>query len=1363
MSVTLRQSSRNLPVLLLALIVISAVSLAHAADNSSVPATGSTGSSPVIGDGASLLFMEGSLLREFELKRDEIYLKGNTGLYEFRSIPVLPSAAGLVDYLNQINSDNEDVDALMVIQRKWDGPLSTRVVTRNMKVKLKEGHRTMGDALFLAETFGVAIRRDKVSELGWTLFEAESSIDAIAKAAQIAQHEFVQEAGPKLHIPPKSHACESDENALNLNDRLFSSQWYYNENVPGPTVSVQPVWINRIGPNGGVRFLARPYTGDGIRIGIADTGLEIKHEDLERNVVKALCYDFLETDKDPTSDDAHGTNVGGLAAARGGNGVGIIGAAPEADLVGYRFLDTGALDSDLFDRSPASIDILNNSWGYDAYVVMDEDDIEALEDNVRNRDRVFTFSSGNEREAFYLDSYLAYQNSRYTIAVGALNSAGLLATYSNPGPGVFVVGLASDQEQHLNLISTTYPNDYTTDGLEGTSFSCPMVSGICALMLEARPDLTWRDVQGILRETANFRDPETAFFPPFHTNADGWGLAHGAFAVKTAETWALLPKALSTDEVETSNEDIAGSFVDFFFDFKGAPNPNMIVEHVELDVEWKGGSADREVSIEIASPTTLYREGEAPRPLDVVSGFSNTNNLLAPEVWKYTHVGFWGQNSTRGTMNGVWRVRMRMRTGETRQTDRLTLTLHGSPNTYAPSVIGGVVQVASAVGVDNPRVAEDEEDITVTGVELQDFDLDPINITYQWQVQPDERGDFIDLAGFAGSFSDICNYAGPRVDFEVSDYPIRRTRVMKFTDVTKSGCASIVSWDWNFGDGTPNSTLQNPTHTYAITAPNSVNVTLNVVDSNGATGTFTKSIRVLNDGAAIPGNLLPLDYNDPPAFLGDPGFAGGQNSFGQVFTLPGSVTTPGYSYRLSIMPSDEERTGALFFSQPIFVLSPPPEDPQHGDSFVNNVKLPILFSAPYELPPYVLVDEFSQGELNHPANGEWVEMLTTVEVDMRNYSISNNLSTFDAVFANIEFWRHVPAGTLITVYNSDFPDSVLPPDDLDYTDGTMVIPSNSDLLTLPSNGEAWGEFPNFSPGFVAVLDNQCVSVSGVSYNEDKTYVELNIIDHGLPAANISQHEAAWVTVGSLIFDGEFTSYQQVSSWTVGTALEATPGVFNPGNATVLNEINMLLDIVGGGTGPVNTVPEYSYTPPIPGITINPETGVMSGIIDVPEGGIFPITVTRALSWDSFSQSFPISIETIDDDSDPDNDGVPALIERATGMSNSIADAERLPTITVGSIGVNKFLVFNYRQLKIPTFLYIDNTDDDLMRTDTFVYELWTSPDLVNWTNSSAGFTRQTSTNPTNTLFNDVKARLNAPITAGQQIFIQLRVTRIPGP
>jgi hypothetical protein len=31
------------------------------------------------------------------------------------------------------------------------------------------------------------------------------------------------------------------------------------------------------------------------------------------------------------------------------------------------------------------------------------------------------------------------------------------------------------------------------------------------------------------------------------------------------------------------------------------------------------------------------------------------------------------------------------------------------------------------------------------------------------------------------------------------------------------------------------------------------------------------------------------------------------------------------------------------------------------------------------------------------------------------------------------------------------------------------------------------------------------------------------------------------------------------------------------------------------------------------------------------------------------------------------------------------------------------------------------------------------------------------------LFNDVKARLNAPITAGQQIFIQLRVTRIPGP
>lgn len=43
----------------------------------------------------------------------------------------------------------------------------------------------------------------------------------------------------------------------------------------------------------------------------------------------------------------------------------------------------------------------------------------------------------------------------------------------------------------------------------GTSYATPVVAGVVALMLEANPDLGWRDVQGILALSAQKVDPES--------------------------------------------------------------------------------------------------------------------------------------------------------------------------------------------------------------------------------------------------------------------------------------------------------------------------------------------------------------------------------------------------------------------------------------------------------------------------------------------------------------------------------------------------------------------------------------------------------------------------------------------------------------------------------------------------------------------------------------------------------------------------------------------------------------------------------------------------------------------------------------
>lgn len=64
---------------------------------------------------------------------------------------------------------------------------------------------------------------------------------------------------------------------------------------------------------------------------------------------------------------------------------------------------------------------------------------------------------------------------------------------------------------------------------------------------------------------------------------------------------------------------------------------------------------------------------------------------------------------------------------------------------------------------------------------------------------------------------------------------------IQFTDITNSNIGTIVSWDWNFGDGNT-STDQNPVHTYATSGIYSV--TLTTVTSNNCQGTITKPVDI---------------------------------------------------------------------------------------------------------------------------------------------------------------------------------------------------------------------------------------------------------------------------------------------------------------------------------------------------------------------------------------------------------------------------------------------------------------------------------------------------------------------------------------
>ncbi|GAB4154268.1 MAG: hypothetical protein Fur0046_34170 [Cyanobacteria bacterium J069] len=343
-------------------------------------------------------------------------------------------------------------------------------------------------------------------------------------------------------------------------DPLFADQWHLvntgqTGGLPGIDINVASVWAD--------------YTGAGINVGLIDDGVESVHDDLFANYNSALEFDAAENDGDaaPSSGfDYHGTSVAGLIAASA-NGVGGVGVAPDASISGLR-LDFFTLDESDFIAQVtaafyrmANFDVVNNSWGYtipfyDNFSTPQYEGFGKALQHVAETGRdglgtVVVFAGGNGR-GFDNANYHNLENSRFTIAVAAINHFGESTFYSTPGASLLV---SAPGGEFNDAIATTDlsgaagddPSDYTQN-FGGTSAAAPIVSGVVALMLQANASLGYRDVQEILAYSARQTDATDLGWSfngaknwnggGLHVSHDyGFGLVDAHAAVRLAETW----------------------------------------------------------------------------------------------------------------------------------------------------------------------------------------------------------------------------------------------------------------------------------------------------------------------------------------------------------------------------------------------------------------------------------------------------------------------------------------------------------------------------------------------------------------------------------------------------------------------------------------------------------------------------------------------------------------------------------------------------------------------------------------------------------------------------------------------------------
>ena len=241
-------------------------------------------------------------------------------------------------------------------------------------------------------------------------------------------------------------------------------------------------------------------TGQGVKVAVLDTGIDYTHPDLA--IVYSGGYDYVSDDNDPKDGHGHGTHCAGIIAAAD-NSYGVIGVAPKTDLYAVRVLNdqgSGSISDIVAGMDWAAdngMDVISMSLGASS----GSSSLSAAVDRVYNQGVVIVVASGNDGHEGI--SYPA----RYTnaIAVGALDQNRALASFSNYGPeqemsapGVDIYSTMPTYQVTLN--SQGYSKHF--DELSGTSMACPMVAGVCSLILSADPSLSPAEVRNILHNTA---------------------------------------------------------------------------------------------------------------------------------------------------------------------------------------------------------------------------------------------------------------------------------------------------------------------------------------------------------------------------------------------------------------------------------------------------------------------------------------------------------------------------------------------------------------------------------------------------------------------------------------------------------------------------------------------------------------------------------------------------------------------------------------------------------------------------------------------------------------------------------------------
>ncbi len=334
------------------------------------------------------------------------------------------------------------------------------------------------------------------------------------------QSNYIKCEVPELYS--KSSVVAYSIKVPDSNNYSLSGQVDYLPKISNDTYSYYQTYLKQIG----VTDIWDKYSGNGVKIAVIDSGVDINNPDLKYSlwvnygeilnnnidddgngfVDDYYGYNFIDDDANMSPKNNHGTFVAGIIAASRDNNTGIAGIAPNAKIMSLIACDDyGCSSDDVVNAIKYAVDnganIINLSLGgkgslgyspvYDNAIQYAYDKNVLVVVSAGNGDTEGNGTRGQDMDKIKASPVCNEKDSNMILGVGAINNDSEPTIWTNYS--MKYVDISAPGVDVFSTAVPLYTNDYWYDFESGTSFSAPMVVGVAALLKEKNP--SWKNFE----------------------------------------------------------------------------------------------------------------------------------------------------------------------------------------------------------------------------------------------------------------------------------------------------------------------------------------------------------------------------------------------------------------------------------------------------------------------------------------------------------------------------------------------------------------------------------------------------------------------------------------------------------------------------------------------------------------------------------------------------------------------------------------------------------------------------------------------------------------------------------------------------